>query len=208
MTLPNKLTLARIALVPVFIAFMFSDNIYTRILALLIFIVASLTDLYDGILARKYQCITDFGKFMDPLADKLLICSAFISFIALKELNIFASAPMVIIIISREFIITGLRSVAAGKGKVIAADRAGKFKTTSQIVVIIIILLILIVNAWLKKFAHLTPADLLLNEGWKYYLGIILKIFPFYLVLFATIMTAISGLSFIFKNKEILTEGV
>ena len=208
MTLPNKLTLIRISLVPVFVAFMFFNNVYTRILALIIFIIASLTDLYDGLLARKYKCITDFGRFMDPLADKLLICSAFISFIELKELSIVASAPMVTVIISREFIITGLRSIAARKGKVIAADRAGKFKTTSQVGVIIIILLILIINAWIKNFWHLTANDLLLNEGWKYCLGLILKKFPFYLMLLATILTVISGLSFIFKNRVILMEGI
>ncbi len=208
MTLPNKLTLIRISLVPVFVAFMFFNNVYTRILALLIFIIASLTDLYDGLLARKYKCMTDFGRFMDPLADKLLICSAFISFIELKELSITASAPMVTVIISREFIITGLRTIAARKGKVIAADRAGKFKTSSQVGVIIIILVILIINAWLKNFWNLTPADLLSSEGWKYYLGLSLKESPFYLMFAATVLTVISGLSFIFKNKVIVMEGI
>lgn len=206
MTLPNKLTLIRISLVPVFMAFIFFDNIYTRIIALVIFIVASLTDLYDGLLARRHQCMTDFGRFMDPLADKLLICSAFVSFVELKELLI--PAWMVIVIISREFIITGLRSVAARKEVVISADSAGKFKTTSQIIVIIVILVILIVNTWLEKFRHLTPADLLLGERWFFYLGIGLKELPFFLVFLATIMTVISGLSFIFKNKTILMEGM
>ncbi|MFH1238545.1 MAG: CDP-diacylglycerol--glycerol-3-phosphate 3-phosphatidyltransferase [bacterium] len=206
MTLPNKLTLIRISLVPIFMAFIFSDNLYTRILALLIFIVASLTDIYDGLLARRYQCITDFGRFMDPLADKLLICSAFISFVELRELKI--PAWMVIVIISREFIITGLRSVAARKGEVIPADSAGKFKTTSQIIVIIIILLILIINTWLEKIRHLPPADLLLSKGWLYYFGLTLRELPFFLVFLATIMTVISGLSFIFKNKTILREGM
>ncbi|MFH1784704.1 MAG: CDP-diacylglycerol--glycerol-3-phosphate 3-phosphatidyltransferase [bacterium] len=208
MTLPNKLTLIRICLVPAFVAFMFFNDVYTRIIALLIFVIASLTDLYDGILARRYQCVTDFGRFMDPLADKLLICSAFISFISLKELNIFTAAPMVTIIISREFIITGLRGVAARKGQVIAADKTGKFKTTSQIVVIIVTMLILITNAWLKKNYGLVHSDLLLREGWQYYMGLFLQEMPFYLLFLATVMTVISGLNFIFKNKRILIEGI
>jgi CDP-diacylglycerol---glycerol-3-phosphate 3-phosphatidyltransferase len=205
-TLPNKLTMIRISLVPVFIAFIFFDSFYTRIAALLIFILASLTDLYDGILARRNKCITDFGRFMDPLADKLLICSAFISFVEIRELHI--HAWMVIVIISREFIITGLRSIAARKGEVISADKTGKFKTTSQIIVIIIILLIMVVNTWLAKFRHLVPENLILEKGWLYYLGLSLRELPFFLVFLATIMTVISGLSFIFKNKKILREGM
>jgi len=99
--------------------FIFIEHPVTRLLALLIFIAASLTDLYDGWLARRNNSITDLGKFMDPLADKLLVSAAFISFVELRELSI--PAWMVIIIISREFIITGLRTLAASKGKVLAA---------------------------------------------------------------------------------------
>src|SRR4051812_14424298 len=120
MNLPNKLTVLRLLLVPVFMIFTIIDNVWTRIFALLIFIVASLTDLYDGYFARKYGEITTFGKFMDPLADKFLISAAFICFVSMRELRV--PAWMVVLIIGREFLITGLRTLAASKGVIIAAD--------------------------------------------------------------------------------------
>ena len=131
MNLPNKLTIIRACLIPFFVAALLFDhgNNYTmRIVANVLFIVASLTDLFDGRIARKYNLVTNFGKFMDPLADKLLVCSALICLIELGQLP----AWVVIIIISREFIISGFRLVAADNGVVIAASYWGKFKTTFQ----------------------------------------------------------------------------
>ena len=136
MNLPNKLTIFRVILIVPFIILLlggqagwFGDNTFvTDMIALAIFIIASLTDLIDGKIARKNNLVTNFGKFMDPLADKLLVCSAMICFIELDKLP----AWIVIIIIAREFIISGFRLIAAENGIVIAANYWGKFKTTFQ----------------------------------------------------------------------------
>ncbi|MFH1258394.1 MAG: CDP-diacylglycerol--glycerol-3-phosphate 3-phosphatidyltransferase [Elusimicrobiota bacterium] len=202
----NKLTLLRIILVPVFMTFMFYDNVYTRFFALFIFIFASLTDLYDGKLARRYQTITTFGQFMDPLADKLLVSAAFISFIELQEL--FVPAWMVVFIISREFIITGLRSIAASKGIIIPADKGGKFKTTSQMIAIHTILVILIVNAVIFKFWQIRPEALLIYSGWKGWIGEILIKAPYWLMFITTVLTVISGVGYIVKHKKIFLEDI
>ena len=138
MNLPNKLTILRIILVPVFVAVMltncFGDN--SRWVALAIFIIASLTDLLDGKIARKYNLVTNFGKFMDPLADKMLVCSALICLVELGRIP----SWMVIIIVARDFVISGFRLVAAESGKVIAANYWGKFKTASQMVMICLLI--------------------------------------------------------------------
>ena len=133
MNLPNKLTMFRVILIPFFIVFMLVNiTSYDKWIALGIFIIASLTDLLDGKIARKYNLVTNFGKFMDPLADKLLVCSALICLVALNKIP----AWMVIVIIAREFIISGFRLIAADNGVVIAASYWGKFKTTFQMVMI------------------------------------------------------------------------
>lgn len=133
MNLPNKLTILRVILVPVFVVFLMCDITgYDKWIALAIFIIASLTDLLDGKIARKYNLVTNFGKFMDPLADKLLVCSAFICFIELGKLPTW----MVLIVIAREFIISGFRLVAADNGVVIAASIWGKYKTAISMVMI------------------------------------------------------------------------
>ena len=136
MNLPNKLTVLRVLLIPFFVAALLwehGENQTMRWAAVLIFVVASLTDLLDGKIARKYNMVTNFGKFMDPLADKLLVCSALICLIELGQLP----AWMVIVIISREFIISGFRLVASDNGVVIAASYWGKFKTTFQMIAVI-----------------------------------------------------------------------
>ncbi|MBQ9549816.1 MAG: CDP-diacylglycerol--glycerol-3-phosphate 3-phosphatidyltransferase [Lachnospiraceae bacterium] len=138
MNLPNKLTILRIVLVPVFVAVIlsgyFGDN--SKWVALAIFIVASLTDLLDGKIARKYNLVTNFGKFMDPLADKMLVCSALICLVELKRIY----SWMVIIIVVRDFVISGFRLVAAESGRVIAANYWGKFKTASQMIMICLLI--------------------------------------------------------------------
>ena len=133
MNLPNKLTVLRVILIPFFIYFL----MYTpyKYVAWAIFIVASLTDLLDGKIARKYNLVTNFGKFMDPLADKLLVCAALICFVEQSVLP----SWMVIIIISREFIISGFRLVAVEQGVVIAANYWGKVKTTCQMIMIVLL---------------------------------------------------------------------
>lgn len=138
MNLPNKLTLFRVILIPVFVVFMLVSvtGDTDKWIALAIFIIASLTDLLDGKIARKYNLITDFGKFMDPLADKLLVCSAMICLVSLGRIP----AWIVIVIIAREFIISGFRLIAADNGRVIAASYWGKFKTTFQMVMVILMI--------------------------------------------------------------------
>lgn len=138
MNLPNKLTLFRVILIPFFLFFLLTGygGAYSRWIALGIFVVASLTDLLDGKIARKYHLVTNFGKFMDPLADKLLVCSAMIAFIELGQMP----SWVVIIIISREFAISGFRLVAADNDVVIAASWWGKIKTVSQMVMVILMI--------------------------------------------------------------------
>ena len=187
MNLPNKLTIFRIVLIPVFLVFI---NINTEIAvlgALITFILASITDQLDGYIARKYNLITDFGKFMDPLADKLLVSAAFISFIDLNLVNSVA----VIIIISREFIITGIRLVLASKnGKVVAANTYGKIKTVFQIISIIFILLEL----------YLTKVHTSVN--FINYIKLTADV-TFYICVFLTIL---SGWDYINKNIKGLKE--
>ena len=134
MNLPNRLSILRILLIPLFVFFMLSD--FSKWIALIIFVVASLTDMLDGKIARKYNLVTDFGKFMDPLADKLLVCSALICLVELKRIP----AWIVIAIISREFIISGFRLVAAEKQIVIAANFWGKIKTVCQMFMVILMI--------------------------------------------------------------------
>ncbi len=134
MNLPNRLTILRIFLIPFFVFFMLSD--FSKWIALIFFVVASLTDMLDGKIARKYNLVTDFGKFMDPLADKLLVCSALICLVELKRIP----AWIVIAIISREFIISGFRLVAAEKQIVIAANFWGKIKTVCQMFMVILMI--------------------------------------------------------------------
>ena len=139
MNTPNKLTVARMILVPFLVVFLLTGwgGEANRWICLAIFVAASVTDWFDGHLARKYNLITNFGKFMDPLADKLLVCSAMICMIEVDKLP----AWVVIIIIGREFIISGFRLIAAENGIVIAANYWGKFKTVSQMIMIILLML-------------------------------------------------------------------
>ena len=175
MNLPNKLTLFRIFLIPVFILVMLFNIPSKYLIACVIFIVASITDAMDGHIARKHNLITDFGKFMDPLADKLLVCSALICMIELRELP----AWMVIIIISREFIISGFRLVASDNGVVIAASYWGKFKTTFQMIGVVL----LIFNI---------PA---------------LSMVTTIVIWIALALTVISLVDYVVKNAGVLTEG-
>ena len=139
MNLPNKLTMLRVLLIPVFVVLLLADfwGKWLDYLALAVFIIASLTDMLDGMIARKYNLITNFGKFMDPLADKLLVCSAMICLLDLGRIP----AWVVIVIIAREFIISGFRLVASDKGVVIAAGYIGKAKTVTQMIMIMLMIL-------------------------------------------------------------------
>ncbi len=176
MNLPNKLTVLRVLLIPFFVLFTLVDLVpgYSKYIAVLIFIAASLTDLLDGKIARKYNLVTNFGKFMDPLADKLLVCAALICLVSEKLLP----AWMVIIIISREFIISGFRLVASDNGLVIAASYWGKFKTTFQMLMIIVL-------------------DF----------GGIFDLIGQILIWAALILTVVSLADYLIKNKHVILEG-
>ncbi len=139
MNLPNKLTVLRVILVPFFVFFLMADFIpHNLLFALLIFIIASYTDFLDGKIARRDNLVTTFGKFMDPLADKILVVSALICFVALGHSDVW----MVILIIFREFGVTSVRLLAASDGKVVAANMLGKIKTVTQIIAIIVIIVL------------------------------------------------------------------
>lgn len=191
----TQLTLLRLILVPFFLVFTVIDNTYTRIAALLIFVIASLTDLFDGRLARQRGEVTTLGVFLDPLADKFLISSAFIAFVQLPEVHV--PAWMVILIIGREFFITGLRALAAARGRILAAQPAGKFKTTSQIVAIITILLILILNSLIERIPGIS-----LSSGmiWVITAG------PYWLTFITTVLTIASGFIYLRDNFDLFHE--
>ena len=177
MTLPNKLTCLRMILIIPFVIFMLAgagEGFYKWI-ALAIFIIASLTDMLDGQIARKYNLITDFGKFMDPLADKLLVCSAMICLVELGRLP----AWICIIIIAREFAISGFRLIASDKGVVIAANMWGKTKTVSQMAMVILMI---------ANFAH--PA---------------MQTATTVIMYIACALTLISLVTYIIDNKDVMT---
>ncbi len=138
MNLPNKITIFRVCMIPVFLVFYLVDAIpFHNVIALAIFIIACLSDAVDGHLARKHNLVTNFGKFMDPLADKLLVCTALLCFLDAGTLPLL----VVIVIIAREFIISGFRLVASDSGLVLAASYWGKFKTASQMVMCVLLIL-------------------------------------------------------------------
>ena len=178
MNLPNKLTILRVILIPFFVVFMLFDitGSADKWIALVIFCVASLTDMLDGKIARKYNLVTNFGKFMDPLADKLLVCTALICLTSMNRLNVI----VVLVIIAREFIISGFRLVASDNGIVIAASYWGKFKTVSQMALIIVLIM-----------------DL----------GGVWNVVGTVLTCVALLLTVVSLIDYIAKNKQVLTQG-
>jgi CDP-diacylglycerol---glycerol-3-phosphate 3-phosphatidyltransferase len=177
MNLPNKITIARVFMIPIFLVFYLVPSIPNgNYIAAIIFIIASLTDFVDGQIARKRQLVTNFGKFADPLADKLLVTAALISFIELDLIP----AWIIIIIIAREFIISGFRLVASDKGVVIAASYWGKLKTTAQMIMCIL----LIFNFNL------------------YFFNVLEQIF----IYLSLALTVVSLIDYLYKNKGVLKE--
>ncbi|GAB1475317.1 CDP-diacylglycerol--glycerol-3-phosphate 3-phosphatidyltransferase [Bacillota bacterium] len=173
MNLPNKLTMLRILLIPVLVILLMKGYYYS---SGILFIAASVTDTLDGYIARKYNLITNFGKIMDPLADKLLVTAAMICLVELGEV----AGWMIIVILAREFIITGLRAVAAGEGIIIAAGTSGKIKTVLQMAALSIILL----------------------RDWPFSIFTDLPV-GYYLLWLAVIATVYSGVEYVVKNKQI-----
>ena len=193
MNLANKLTMIRILLVPVFLLFITVKNIpYGSIIATVIFIIASITDQLDGYIARSRNQITNFGKFMDPLADKLLVTAALVSLVELKLVASWA----VVVILAREFAVSGLRTLAASNGKIIAASWWGKIKTVTQMVAIL--LLLLKVNIYTSvDVINFVDNNLFLNSFFTYVPEIIMYI--------AVLITIISGIDYFIKNKHVIS---
>lgn len=183
MNLPNKLTILRTALIPFFLVAMLWDAVpYGNWIALAIFAVASITDMLDGMIARKYNLVTNFGKFMDPLADKLLVCSAMIAFVELERIPCW----IVIVIIAREFIISGFRLVAADNGIVIAAGIWGKIKTAEQMVMLCILI---------ADFGSVFPS-----------FANVIYLIENILIYVALLLTIISLCDYLIHNKGVLAE--
>lgn len=181
MNLANKLTMFRVVLIPFFVFFMLCPlwpigGALGDYVALIIFIVASLTDLLDGKIARKYNLVTNFGKFMDPLADKLLVCSALICLVELHRL----AAWMVVVIIAREFIISGFRLIASDNNVVIAASMWGKYKTTFQMAMVILLIL-----------------------NWSF---VWFEVITVIVTWIAVVLTVVSLIDYLVKNKDVIKE--
>ena len=189
MNLPNQLTIARIVLTFIFMFFLFSQGFWAKLTAFIIFTLAALTDLLDGKIARRWNLVTDFGRLMDPIADKILVIAAFLAFVELKIIP----AWMVIVIIAREFLITGLRLLAANKNIIIAASVGGKHKTVSQMISIFIILVVLVFKEAAVKYFNFWNANLEAN----------LDKIIYYLMIITVALTIISGLAIILENKSI-----
>lgn len=185
MNTPNKLTLLRVILIPIFMVFYLLGHTWSTAVALLVFIAASVTDHFDGYLARKNGQVTTFGKLMDPLADKLLVLSALICFLQ-RDIK-FINAALVVIILARELIVTGFRMLALGENKVIAASMWGKAKTVSQMTLVIGVMVF-------EIFVSFVPGALAICD-------IITLVFA----IMAAILSIYSGFDYIWKNKDILT---
>lgn len=180
MKLANCLTLSRILLTFLFMVFLFKEGVVYRTLALLTFLVASVTDFYDGEIARRKKEISDFGKLMDPIADKILVLSAFLAFVQLQ----LVPAWMVVLILARELLITGVRLLALSKGVVLSATRGGKHKTATQMVAVLWILFVLLLR-------EKNPSSPFLNDS------------IFFVMLFACWVTVSSGLLHLFRNRSL-----
>lgn len=204
MNLPNRLTVARLLSVPFFMLFTYIDNVYARMGALLIFIGAGVTDLVDGYIARKRNLVTNLGVFLDPLADKLIITAAFILFVEIRDLHI--PSWMVVAIVGREFLITGLRGVAASRGTMVPADAGGKFKTAVQNTAIITILSTLIITSGWERFWFLTVEGLYARAGWRGDLARVVEWIPYWMVFAATAISIVSGVSYLWRHRQLLRE--
>ena len=190
MNIANKITISRIVLTFVFMIFLSMNGLWPKIVSLLVFIAAALSDLLDGRIAQKRNMVTDFGKLMDPIADKILVLSAFIAFV---QMQIIASW-MVLIIISREILVTSLRLFALNKGKVLSAGRSGKHKTFSQMVLIFLILGFILLKEVRKAFYTWNPS-------WEssFLLGIDV------IMWIVVILTLYSGISYLWDNRKVIT---
>jgi CDP-diacylglycerol--glycerol-3-phosphate 3-phosphatidyltransferase len=191
MNLPNKLTLSRFAFTIAFVAVMVSAFPYHETVALVLFVAASITDYWDGKIARRDKLITNFGILMDPLADKILVCSAFIAFVGRD----WTPAWMAVIIVARELVITGLRLLAASKNVVLAAERYGKHKTISQIVAIVSILVLTSYEQW-GPLGKAVFGFQIFGYSW---VAVVAKL----ALWVAVLLTIVSGGMYLWRNREL-----
>ncbi|MFH1640599.1 MAG: CDP-diacylglycerol--glycerol-3-phosphate 3-phosphatidyltransferase [Candidatus Omnitrophota bacterium] len=191
MNIANRLTMLRILLTFVFMFFLFVHGLWAKVTSLLIFIFAALSDFLDGRIAQKKNMVTDFGKLMDPIADKILVLAAFAAFVQMQLID----AWMFVIVVSREILITSLRLFALNKGKVLSATKAGKHKTISQMLVIVFILIFIVLKQVMLTFYTWNPT----SE--KYFRQSI------YILMFITVaLTLYSGLSYLWQNRKIISK--
>lgn len=195
MNLPNKLTVGRIILVPFFVAAMLINFPLNHFAALLIFAIASVTDMLDGKIARKNNLVTDFGKFADPLADKILVLAALLCFVQ----NGYCDCVAVIIVLFREFSVTSIRLIAASKGKVVAANIWGKVKTVTQMIAVIAILI-------MQTVIELPSVGIALSAEVINTLNVVFLAAGEILVWISTIFALISGIIYIIQNKKFISE--
>jgi len=190
MNLANRLTVSRIILTFVFMFFLFCQGLWPKVASLVVFILAALSDLFDGMIAQRRNMVTDFGRLMDPIADKILVLAAFAAFVQLQLID----AWMFVIIIAREIMITSLRLFALNKGKVLSAARAGKHKTVLQMAVIFAILGFIVLKEIVLKYSTWNPAwEKMFHQG------------IFCLMLLTVGLTLYSGLSYLWENRKIIT---
>jgi CDP-diacylglycerol--glycerol-3-phosphate 3-phosphatidyltransferase len=191
MNIANKITISRIVLTFIFMIFLSMDGLGPKIVSLIVFIAAALSDLIDGRIAQKRNMVTDFGKLMDPIADKILVLSAFIAFVQMQIID----SWMVLIIISREILVTSLRLFALNKGKVLSAGRSGKHKTFFQMVLIFLILGFILLREVRKNFYTWNPS-------WEssFKLGIDVTMW------IVVILTLYSGISYLWENRKVITD--
>jgi CDP-diacylglycerol--glycerol-3-phosphate 3-phosphatidyltransferase len=190
MNLANRLTMSRILLTFVFMFFLFCNGLWAKAVSLVVFILAALSDYFDGMIAQRRNMVTDFGRLMDPIADKILVLAAFAAFVQLQLIE----AWMFVIIIAREIMITSLRLFALNKGKVLSAARAGKHKTVVQMAVIFTILGFILLKEIVLKYSTWNPAwEKMFRQG------------IFFLMLLTVGLTLYSGLSYLWENRKIIT---
>lgn len=190
MNIANKLTMLRIVLTFVFMFFLFCHGLWAKILSFSIFVFAALSDFFDGRIAKQKNMITDFGKLMDPIADKILVLAAFAAFVQMQLID----AWMFVIIVSREILITSLRLFALNKGKILSAAKAGKHKTVSQMAVILAILGFIVLKESIITFSTWNPIwERIFRQA----------IFVFMLITVA--LTLYSGLSYLWDNRKVIT---
>mgnify|MGYP001610977822 FL=1 len=190
MNIANRLTVLRIILTFVFMFFLFCHGLWAKALSLAIFIFAALSDFFDGRIAHKKNMVTDFGKLMDPIADKILVLAAFTAFVQMQLID----AWMFVIIVSREILITSLRLFALNKGKVLSAAKAGKHKTVSQMAVILYILGFIVLKEIMLAFFTWNPA-------WERFF----RNSVYILMLFTVGLTLYSGLYYLWENRKVIT---